>query len=131
MPSQASSEVTTLPEYTVEHRKAIASEIGKCLLVQETYGKQGNDMKATMAIFIDDLKQYEPEEVVKAIIQHRKTSSKFVTVAALEAILNPQPILNYAVYSNIKDKIKSGQGYISDKERAYIKAYEQNAISGA
>lgn len=108
----------------------LASELGACILVQKTYGKQGgDDIKALTKIFMSDLKEFQPEEIVQAIIKCRQTQDDFVTVAAVRRILSPEPKFDYAIYKALTKEAQAGR-YLNPTELRYIKAYEENAMKG-
>jgi hypothetical protein len=98
--------------------------------VQRTYGKQGvGDIMPLVDIFISDLSDYKPEQIIEAVRIHRQTDNNFPTVASIRAILDPQPKFDYAFYTKLLDKQKRGE-YLNSQEHQYIKSYEQNIMKG-
>lgn len=116
-------------EHSKTDKIAIATELGKCLLVQRTYGSQGGDTQKMMAVFLGDLQGYNPEQILGAIQKWRLVSQQFPTPSDIISILNPVPKFDYAVYSRLIKK-KDGFENLNGKEWAYIRAYEKNAMEG-
>lgn len=107
----------------------LSEALGACLIVQRTYGKQGEDIKTLTKIFLEDLKEFTPEKVLSAIKSWRKTQREFPTPADIMGILDPKPVLDKSVYLSIQDKRKKQGGeYLSDKEWKYIAAYEKEVV---
>lgn len=115
-------------KFTGDDVVALSAELGASLVSQRTYGKQGEDIRVLTKVFLDDLKAYEPVKVLLAIKQWRKTDPNFPTPADIEAILNPKPKFDYAVYQRLLDRSKRENLY--HDEWKYIKAYEQNVMRG-
>lgn len=116
-------------KFNAEEVGRLAVELGACVLVQKTYGKQGgDDMAALTKIFMSDLKEFEPGAIIKAVTQCRQTQDDFVTVAAVRRMLNPEPEMNYAVYSNLSERLRRGD-QLQFQELEYIRLYEKNIIS--
>ena len=113
-------------KYSPTEKGDIIAQLGACLAVQRTYGKQAADIQVVAKIFIDDLKDFSANEVVEAISKWRKTSPEFPTPADIINLLNPKPTFDKSVYlSLIKRK---GEVHRYSKEYDYIKAYEKNEV---
>jgi hypothetical protein len=115
--------------YGQEERANIVKQLGACLVVQRTYGKQGADMNSMAAVFMSDLQEYPADKVVQALAQWRKQSAEFPTPADIIGLLNPQPIWSAAVYAEISDRRKKGE-ILSLREEEYIKGYKKQAMKG-
>lgn len=118
-----------LPVFTAEHAKSIVTQLGACLVVQRTYGKQGSDLEAMARVFIEDLRAFEPDKVVKALGEWRLKSSEFPTPADIKNLISPQPVWSAVVYQELIDRRKKGEimGY---EESEYIKGYKNYAMRG-
>ena len=116
--------------YTAEHKKEIISQLSACQAVQRTYGKQAEDIPAVCRVFISDLSEYPPDDVVKAIAQWRKTNQEFPTVADIVKIIFPQPVFSADLYRELQRKRKEPNSWLTDSEKKYIKMFESNMMKG-
>ncbi len=110
--------------------KQLANHLSASLLVQKTYGKlSAGDIGPLVDIFISELPEFKPHEIIEAFREHRRSVDDFPTVASIRAILDPQPKFDYAVYQRILEKQRKHE-YITTKEGKYLEAYEANAMKG-
>lgn len=113
-----------------EDKLALGVCLGEELITLRAYGKTGDDIPAINEAFIKKFNHYPPEKVIGAIREWGlKGTGDFPTPPDIEAILNPQPKFDYAIYSRLLSRMKNGE-YLSDTEHKYIKRYEQNAMKG-
>jgi hypothetical protein len=123
------AEVLPIAAYTAVDMAQIGTQLGACLAVQRTYGKQGGDIEAMTRVFISDLKSYPSEKVVKALADWRLKSPDFPTPADVVELLSPQPVWSAAVFQELVERRKKGQ-IMSYSEEEYIKGYRKHAMSG-
>lgn len=128
--SKQSSVASYEGAFTEDQRRAMVSELAACQLVQRTYGKQAAELPAVVKVFMSDLAEYSPEDVIAAIAKWRLTKPEFPTPADIRKLLNPEPVFDYAVYSRLVAKAKADGASMSDREWRYIREYEENAMKG-
>lgn len=112
--------------YSPDEKANITAQLGACLAVQRTYGKQASDITTVSKIFFEDLKEFSGKDVAQAIAKWRKTSPEFPTPADIFAILDPTPKLDRATYISLNKRKSS----LSDnsQEMRYIRAYERQEL---
>lgn len=113
-------------KYSPTEKGDIIAQLGACLAVQRTYGKQAADIQVVAKIFIDDLKDYSANEVVNAISKWRKSSPEFPTPADIIKLLDPAPKFDKSVYISLNKRRGDFTQY--SWEYDYLKAYEANEI---
>ena len=122
---QGNSNPVASLEYGIEDKIALNDALGACLVVQRTYGRQGEDMPATMRIFLQDLKQYTMPKIVDAVNKWRKSSPEFPTPADIIAILDSKPKMSVDMY-RVHRKTYEANGFNEYTEAGqYVKAYEK------
>lgn len=110
--------------YNQEQKSLVAAQLGACLAVQRTYGKQASDIQVVAKIFLADLSDYPAEKVAGALEKWRKTSPEFPTPADIIAILDNKPKMSADVYRTMLKRFKdSGYNEFTEAGR-YVKAYE-------
>jgi hypothetical protein len=107
----------------------ISLELANSLIAQRTYGKQGGDIAVLADIFLTDLQGYEPDKVLQAIRQWRRTSPEFPTPADIEAILNPKPKFDSFLYQRLLKKSQTSGEFMMPSEWEYIKKYEKHKLN--
>lgn len=117
------------PSYTPTDLASLNTQIGACLAVQRTYGKQAADLAAVTRVFASDLAGYEPSEVIKALAEWRLKSAEFPTPADIRNLLDPQPIWSAALFQEISDRRRKGDN-LSYSEEEYLKGYKKHAMRG-
>jgi predicted component of type VI protein secretion system len=128
-PSVQNTQLTTEVKFNSSQATELGNQLSACLLVQKTYGKQGaGDIEPLVDIFISDLAEFKPEQIINAVKKHRQTIDDFPTVASIRAILSPQPKFDFAVYQALQTKCKTAN--LTGAEWKYIAAYEANAMKG-
>lgn len=120
---------TEVVEYTKEHRQAIAASLGACLVVQRTYGKQGEDIATMTKVFCAALSKYRPEQVMNAMNDWLTTSAEFPTPYDIQQLIDPKPVWSPILFQELLDKRKRGD-YLTFDEQEYIKQYKNNALKG-
>jgi hypothetical protein len=129
-PLKQNTQLTTEIKFNSNQAGELANQLGASVLVQKTYGKQAaGDIRALVDIFISDLSEFKPEDIINAIKKHRLTFDDFPTIASIRSILKPEFKPDYAVYTRLCDKQKRGE-QLQYQENEYIKAYEKNAMNG-
>lgn len=122
-------EVAQAKPYAPADVVAIATQLGACLAVQRTYGKQGGDIESMTRVFVSDLKAYSSDKVVKALTDWRLKSADFPTPADIVGLLNPQPVWSATLFNEITERRKKGD-ILSRREEEYLKGYKQQALKG-
>jgi hypothetical protein len=122
-------EVAQTKPYAPSDVVAIATQLGACLAVQRTYGKQGGDIESMTRVFVSDLKAHPSDKVVKALEDWRLKSPDFPTPADIINLLNPQPIWSAALFNEISERRKKGD-ILSLREEEYLKGYKKQAMKG-
>ena len=127
-PSTLKSEVAS---FSAEQEQMVRMEIGRNILVQNTYGRiTPEDIPTLTASLLDDLKGYPIEKIVGAIAECRKKDDDFITLASLLRKLDPQPEFSRDVYSRLAHKSKVTPGDMWQHEWDYLKKFEENAMKG-
>jgi hypothetical protein len=120
------AELRFKPEDVVKLSVKLSEE----LIVLRSYGKTGDDIPAITEAFLSKFKQHDPQKVIGAIEQWGLTGTgDFPTPPDIEAILNPKPKYDYAVYQRLLKRNKDGE-YMTAREFKYIQMYEENAMKG-
>lgn len=125
----ATTAVAEAKPITPAQKGALAVQLGACLVTQRTYGKQGADMEAIMRVFMDDLKEFEPDAVLAAISQWRLKSAEFPTPYDIKQLLKPEPIWSASIFQELVEKRKRGD-ILGFREEEYIKQFKANALKG-
>jgi len=74
------------------------------------------------------LGEYSFAEIKDAFLQHVKRSPNLPTPSHIINILDPEPVFDYATYVEICEKIREDAVYVTQAERRYKDAYEQEKI---
>jgi hypothetical protein len=109
----------------------LSKALATCLLSQRTYGKQGSDLKALTEIFLEDLKEYEPEKVMNAITQWRRTEAEFPTPSDIRKIIEnnqPVPVEVYIRASGILRKPENYRSWEIETAQKICSKYEKQAL---
>ena len=111
----------------------IGKALGVCVLVQKTYGKQASDLDKIARIFAHLFKNYEINDILKAIKKWVFTSSDFPTPRDILKILEGKRELDANIYQSAKKIAYDTEGrysksYDRDEARAYCRYYEQEKI---
>lgn len=122
-------EIVSAKQFTPEEIGSLGIQLGACLVVQRTYGKQGGDIEAMTRVFAKDLEKFPAVRVIKALEQWRLKSPEFPTPADICNLLNPTPVWSAAVFQELVERRKKGE-VMSYSEEEYIKGYRKHAISG-
>lgn len=128
MPPSANNPVA-IGAYQPEHQRAIAASLGACLMVQRTYGRQGEDIRAMTAIFCRALQDYAPQEVVQALATWLSKSSEFPTPYDIRQLIAPQPVWSPVLFQELLDKRRRGD-ILSPREVDYVAAFKQHMMAG-
>ena len=134
LPMQQEKPTRQLSEanYSPSDQGEIVVQLGACLAVQRTYGKQAADIKAVAKIFMEDLKKYPAGKVVQAIREWRLESPEFPTPSDISKLIRQMPTDSAVVdknrYTSLKVKLSSG-GWLNPQELGFMKTYEaENAM---
>lgn len=106
-------------KFKTTHIIELSAALGACLLTQRTYGRQGGEIEALTDIFLDDLKNYEPEHVLAAIKKWRLVDPNFPTPADIINLLEKKPKLDKALYIR-------AQKIASDYESKFSKSWQRD-----
>lgn len=100
------------------------------MLVQHTYGKQVSDIESMISIFVGDLSEYEPTEIIAAVRKWRRTESTFPTPADIINILKGGEIMDIEIYKRAKNIMNNTnlEHWEKDKASDYCKKYEKTKL---
>ena len=121
---------TELAEFSAEQAKLVKLELGRNLMVQNTYGRiTPEDLPVFANSLLDDLRGYEVSKIIEAIAKCRRRDDNFPTLASILRYLDPQPTYSASVYNEFINKRKSG-AYLTSDEKEYIQRFEEKAMRG-
>lgn len=109
----------------------LSKSLATCLLSQRTYGKQGSDLTALTEIFLEDLKEFEPEKVMSAITQWRRTEAEFPTPSDIRKIIEnnkPVPAEIYIRANSILRKPENYKSWEIEKAQQICSKYEKQHL---
>lgn len=114
-----------------EAKKTLAVLLNQCFEVQKLYGKEPENMKTVLQVFVSILGEYEPQAVVDAFRTHLKRSNEFPTPADIVKLIDPEPQpLDKSVYVNLCKRRDNDAENLTHDEWEYLKRYEYEVISG-
>lgn len=119
-------EIPKPTHFDTQSTKQLASALGACLLVQRTYGKQGNDIDKIAQVFARVLAGYSPEATIAAIKKWLQESPEFPTPSDIIKILKANPdnaTMKKNKYTRLKTLQDNGQ-YLNPDEIQFLRGYD-------
>jgi len=106
--------------------------IEHCFESQKVYGKEPEQIAATVKMFQLVLGEYSYEKVRAAFIYYLKRNSEMPAPADICKLIEGEgkPIMDKATYIGIKKRMENPSEYIMPKEREYVKEFEKTNIYG-
>lgn len=97
-----------------------------CFDSLKTYGKTFEQLDSIVKLFEFALSSYEMERIEKAFLRHVERSADMPTPSDIIKLLDPSKNprkLDSSVFAEIKRKMKEGNVYVSEQEKAYVEQY--------
>jgi hypothetical protein len=94
-----------------------------CWKTLHLYGKKPEDFQSVSAMYLNFLKDYPAEKIIKAFEKYVKIKSEFPTPADIIAIIEGRIKRDSVYYQKLLDKQRS-RGFLLNHEQTYISKYE-------
>lgn len=103
--------------------------VSQCFNSLNTYGKSPEQLPDIIKMFVLVLQEYNIQTIQRAFAQYLRQSSAMPTPADIVNIIEPpQEELSAAVYVTIRKKIIDGNVYVTNAEKEYVHAFENQEL---
>jgi hypothetical protein len=112
-----------------QNRRDLGQFVSQCFDALNTYGKTPDQLANATKMFVNILKDYPMDAVIKAFGSWMRRSSIMPTPADIVNIIDPPaPKPDWAAYVSIRQRMKDPYTFVMDDEKAYVRYCERYSV---
>jgi len=113
-----------------EAQHQLTELLTQCFDALKVYGKEPEQVVNLIKVFVMVLGDYTFEQVHAAFRTYLKQSNELPAPSDIVKIIEPPPpVYSSAMYVQIKKNLREGNVFVTDEEKAYVRAYEKQELA--
>ncbi len=121
---------STKPQHSDKEKALLSKTLASVCALQQQYGKTAAELETLVEGFSWVLGDYPIQTIINAIGVHIRKSATIPTPADIENIINPPlPKIDWALYIELKKRLREGRVYVDQDEKLFIRECESIGVN--